>query len=219
MQECVSQVRTLCWLLLGSLHHYVESWSTSSIYIPFVPSDIIVIERVLNVLNSIASKGRESSEYLSAIPPILTLCQLWTVYCEQYMNSRWQFSEFSSTSVVPILIDFWQEVTSAILQIVSEIRDLHIHVIGQFFTTVESLKECNSLIFHEYFPSWISFLSENCSQANRIDRLHRLQECRRQDNITDDQLILRRWLHRVQLQMAQNELQATIHNSKLQYIV
>ncbi|EDV23776.1 uncharacterized protein TRIADDRAFT_57317 [Trichoplax adhaerens] len=219
LQECVSQVRIVCWLLVGSLHHYVESSTTSSIYTPFLPSDIVVIERVLNVFNSIASKGRESSEYLSAIPPILILCQLWTVYCEQYMNSRWQFSEFSSTSVIPILIDFWQEVTSALLQVVSEIHDLHVHVIGQFFTTVESLKECNSFIFHEYFPSWISFLSENCNQANRIDRLRHLQECTSKDNITDNQTVLKRWLHRVQLQMAQNELQATVHNNKSQYIV
>ncbi|KAM7323584.1 hypothetical protein ACRRTK_017690 [Alexandromys fortis] len=102
--ECVSHIRLLSWLLLGSLTHNAVCPNASS---PCLPIPLDAGSHIADHLIVILIGFPEQSK-------------LWTVYCEQsaVATNVQNQNEFSFTAILTAL-EFWSRVTPSILQLMA----------------------------------------------------------------------------------------------------
>lgn len=164
--ECVSHIRQLSWIILGSLQHSTLAkgntsphhssvsvlQSTSSQHSSNIGCQPIPIEKNGNVaehvqviLAGFAEQSKESVLHMSGLFHAFLLCQLWTMYCENICSQHPANSEqyqFSQST----LDDFWAKITPGVLRLVGHSRVMSEMVSTHFLQLIESLIESNSSI-------------------------------------------------------------------------
>lgn len=217
--ECVSHVRLLSWLLMGSLTHTAMSGSRrdssahnqqSHFHMPqpvhalAVPQDASchIADHIQTIFAGFLEQSKTSVLHMSSLFHAFTLCQLWTVYLEQlsYFNNN-------DTLALSILFEFWVKVTPCLLQLISnsklsEMVNLH------FLSLLEALKETRSTILSKLFPLWSPLLTcKNISGTLQV-RLHACRDPSDEVDVKANEALLK-YLQRLQFKMAQIELQSS----------
>ncbi|KAI0989726.1 hypothetical protein GJ496_008126 [Pomphorhynchus laevis] len=123
---CSNHLRLLNWLLIGSLTHSAISKNKQKIISQPVPIDARM----------------DSSLHISSLCHSVILCQLWTMYCEQYIKSE---------TVLVQLMEFWTRITPAILQLIASTKDLGEMMNLHFLSLLEALQESNSVVLAKPF--------------------------------------------------------------------
>ncbi|ELK01155.1 Protein unc-79 like protein [Pteropus alecto] len=119
--ECVSHIRLLSWLLLGSLTHNAVCPNASSPCLP-IPLDAgsHIADHLIVILIGFPEQSKTSVLHMCSLFHAFIFAQLWTVYCEQSAvapNVQSQ-NEFSFTAILTAL-EFWSRVTPSILQLMA----------------------------------------------------------------------------------------------------
>lgn len=221
--ECVSHMRLLSWLLMGSLTHTAiqnlrENNHQSNHQAHFhmtqqnsgnsqpVPQDASchIADHIQTIFAGFLEQSKTSVLHMSSLFHAFTLCQLWTVYLEQISHQS------NDTIATSILFEFWVKVTPTIFLLISHSK-LNEMVNLHFLSLLEALKETRSTILSKLLPLWSPLLScKNLSGTLQV----RLQNCRdiapspdEVDIKTSEALL--KWLQRLQFKMAQIELQSS----------
>lgn len=133
--ECVSHVRLLSWLLMGSLTQHTAMSSNrrdlnsqnqqSHFHMPqqvhalAVPQDASchIADHIQTIYAGFLEQSKTSILHMSSLFHAFTLCQLWTLYLEQlsYFNNN-------DTLALSILFEFWVKVTPCLLQLISNAK-------------------------------------------------------------------------------------------------
>ncbi|KAH9417943.1 Protein unc-79 [Dermatophagoides pteronyssinus] len=222
--ECISHVRLLSWILLGSLQHTAlmkchPSQSSLLVSQP-IPLDVSnhVAEHIHVILAGFGSESKSSVVHMSALFYAFLLCQLWTVYCEQLASQNPPGSDAAHQNIL-VLTDFWTKVTPGILQIIShsmtEIPQLADTITLHFLSLIETLMECNSEILARLLPLWLPFFNSYPGQlSDHVSaRLKTLISWPVPAQTKNDAMMLStvliRWLQRIQARMSQIEIQSS----------
>ncbi|CAB1330949.1 unnamed protein product, partial [Coregonus sp. 'balchen'] len=132
--ECVSHIRQLSWLLLGSLTHYA------------------------------LHQGSTCLLHMCSLFHAFMFAQLWTIYCEQAAAAsalqNQNQTEFSSNAILTGL-EFWSRVTPSILQLMAHNKVMVEMVCLHVISLMEALQECNSTIFVKLIPMWLPMIQSN----------------------------------------------------------
>lgn len=158
--DCVSHIRQLSWIILGSLQHSTlmkgNQISSNLITPPNQGSQVAcqpipieknsnVAEHVHVILAGFAEQSKESVLHMSGLFHAFLLCQLWTMYCEnicgQHPPNSEQYQFCQST-----LDDFWAKITPGVLRLVGHSRVMSEMVSTHFLQLIESLIESNSSV-------------------------------------------------------------------------
>lgn len=182
--ECVSHVRLLSWLLMGSLthtamtnskrdhfgnasHHPHFHMTQQTVNAQAVPQDASchIADHIQTIFAGFLEQSKTSVLHMSSLFHAFTLCQLWTVYLEQ-------LSYFTNDTIaLSIIFEFWVKVTPCLLQLISnsklsEMVNLH------FLSLLEALKETRSTILYKLFPLWSPLLTCKTLSGTLQARLH-----------------------------------------------
>ncbi|ELK27322.1 Protein unc-79 like protein [Myotis davidii] len=119
--ECVSHIRLLSWLLLGSLTHNAVCPNASSPCLP-IPLDAgsHIADHLIVILIGFPEQSKTSVLHMCSLFHAFIFAQLWTVYCEQsaVATNVQNQNEFSFTAILTAL-EFWSRVTPSILQLMA----------------------------------------------------------------------------------------------------
>ncbi|KAI4892270.1 hypothetical protein NFI96_000535 [Prochilodus magdalenae] len=120
--ECVSHIRQLSWLLLGSLTHCaLHQGSTSCMPIPLDAGSHIA-DHLIVILIGFPEQSKTSVLHMCSLFHAFMFAQLWTIYCEQAAaaptGQNQNQNEFSSSAILTGL-EFWSRVTPSILQLMA----------------------------------------------------------------------------------------------------
>ncbi|XP_071963470.1 protein unc-79 homolog isoform X2 [Antedon mediterranea] len=162
--DSIAHVRLLSWLLLGSLTHsamcptfsYSNTNSITSLPISLDASSHIA-EHVQVILACFAEQSSTSILHMSSLTHAFILCQLWTMYCEQFAMMSYPHSEQHNTAILAIM-DFWGRVTPGVLQLLSHSKVLAERVNMHFLSLMEALLECHSSALPKLLPMWSPIL-------------------------------------------------------------
>ncbi|MBZ3873390.1 Protein unc-79-like protein [Sciurus carolinensis] len=194
--ECVSHIRLLSWLLLGSLTHNAVCPNASSPCLP-IPLDAgsHIADHLIVILIGFPEQSKTSVLHMCSLFHAFIFAQLWTVYCEQsaIATSVQNQNEFSFTAILTAL-EFWSRVTPSILQLMAHNKVL--------------------------IPMWLPMIQSNIKHLSAGLQL-RLQAI--QNNVNHHSLrtlpgsgqssaglvALRKWLQCTQFKMAQVEIQSS----------
>ncbi|XP_077766530.1 protein unc-79 homolog isoform X12 [Canis aureus] len=220
--ECVSRIRLLSWLLLGSLTHNAVCPNASSPCLP-IPLDAgsHIADHLIVILIGFPEQSKTSVLHMCSLFHAFIFAQLWTVYCEQSAvatNIQSQ-NEFSFTAILTAL-EFWSRVTPSILQLMAHNKVMVEMVCLHVISLMEALQECNSTIFVKLIPMWLPMIQSNIKHLSAGLQL-RLQAI--QNNVNHHSLrtppgsapssaglaALRKWLQCTQFKMAQVEIQSS----------
>nr|XP_018900718.1 PREDICTED: protein unc-79 homolog isoform X2 [Bemisia tabaci] len=221
LNECINGVRLASWLLLGSLTHCALQMS------PCLPipqeASCHVADYIQQILLGFIDQSKTSVIHMSSLFHAFVLCQLWTVYMEQYAEMNPPRSEAHSVSM-SILFDFWSKITSTVLQLVSFSKMMAEMINLHFLSLLEALLEVHSSVLSKLLPIWTPILFAHHIQLPGHLQL-RLQNCcnfpptspsvapsspdTSEINPVSHNLILVRWLNRLQFKMGQIELQSS----------
>ncbi|XP_054989625.1 protein unc-79 homolog isoform X13 [Sorex araneus] len=220
--ECVSHIRLLSWLLLGSLTHNAVCPNASSPCLP-IPLDAgsHIADHLIVILIGFPEQSKTSVLHMCSLFHAFIFAQLWTVYCEQSAvatNVQSQ-NEFSFTAILTAL-EFWSRVTPSILQLMAHNKVMVEMVCLHVISLMEALQECNSTIFVKLIPMWLPMIQSNIQHLSAGLQL-RLQAI--QNNVNQHSLrtlpgsaqssaglaALRKWLRCAQFKMAQVEIQSS----------
>ncbi|XP_059229848.1 protein unc-79 homolog isoform X6 [Mustela nigripes] len=220
--ECVSRIRLLSWLLLGSLTHNAVCPNASSPCLP-IPLDAgsHIADHLIVILIGFPEQSKTSVLHMCSLFHAFIFAQLWTVYCEQSAvatNVQSQ-NEFSFTAILTAL-EFWSRVTPSILQLMAHNKVMVEMVCLHVISLMEALQECNSTIFVKLIPMWLPMIQSNIKHLSAGLQL-RLQAI--QNNVNHHSLrtlpgsapssaglvALRKWLQCTQFKMAQVEIQSS----------
>ncbi|XP_065166264.1 protein unc-79 homolog isoform X3 [Atheta coriaria] len=220
--ECISHIRLLSWLLLGSLTHTALHGTgqghTISQPIPQEAS-CQVADHIQVIMAGFAEQPKASILHMSSLFHTFILCQLWTVYLEQGLSTHLPTSEAYNVTM-NILFDFWDKVTPCILQLVQQSKVLSEIVSLHFLSMLEALIECHSTFVGKLLPLWTPVLCSNQIQLPGHLQV-RLQNCRNFIPIGHAEVlpekskqhihnpVLLKWLQRLQFKMGQIELQSS----------
>ncbi|XP_045057896.2 protein unc-79 homolog isoform X3 [Desmodus rotundus] len=220
--ECVSHIRLLSWLLLGSLTHNAVCPNASSPCLP-IPLDAgsHIADHLIVILIGFPEQSKTSVLHMCSLFHAFIFAQLWTVYCEQsaVATSIQSQNEFSFTAVLTAL-EFWSRVTPSILQLMAHNKVMVEMVCLHVISLMEALQECNSTIFVKLIPMWLPMIQSNIKHLSAGLQL-RLQAI--QNNVNHHSLrtlpgsaqssaglaALRKWLQCTQFKMAQVEIQSS----------
>ncbi|KAF6133616.1 unc-79-like protein, NALCN channel complex subunit [Phyllostomus discolor] len=220
--ECVSHIRLLSWLLLGSLTHNAVCPNASSPCLP-IPLDAgsHIADHLIVILIGFPEQSKTSVLHMCSLFHAFIFAQLWTVYCEQsaVATSVQSQNEFSFTAILTAL-EFWSRVTPSILQLMAHNKVMVEMVCLHVISLMEALQECNSTIFVKLIPMWLPMIQSNIKHLSAGLQL-RLQAI--QNNVNHRSLrtlpgsapsgaglaALRKWLHCTQFKMAQVEIQSS----------
>lgn len=139
--ECMSHVRIMCWILLGSLQHtaLMKCHSSQSICLISQPIPIEasthIAEHVQAILAGFAEQSKASVLHMSALFYAFLLCQLWTIYCEQLASHNPPGSEAAHQGML-ILSDFWSKVTPGVLQLICHSKGVSEYILGALCSTL-----------------------------------------------------------------------------------
>ncbi|XP_038630854.1 protein unc-79 homolog isoform X2 [Scyliorhinus canicula] len=219
--ECVSHVRLLSWLLLGSLTHSVVcSGSTSCTPIPLEAGPHIA-DHLIVILIGFPEQSKTSVLHMCSLFHAFIFAQLWTVYCEQAASAPTlqNQNEFVCTAVLTAL-EFWSRVTPSILQLMVHNKVMVEMVCLHVINLMEALQECNSTIFVKLIPMWLPMIQSNLkylsaglqlrlqSIQNNVNH-HILQSFQATGQMSTNSSVLRKWLQCTQFKMAQVEIQSS----------
>ncbi|XP_078089332.1 protein unc-79 homolog [Mustelus asterias] len=219
--ECVSHVRLLSWLLLGSLTHSVVcSGSTSCMPIPLDAGPHIA-DHLIVILIGFPEQSKTSVLHMCSLFHAFIFAQLWTVYCEQAASapSLQNQNEFVCTAILTAL-EFWSRVTPSILQLMVHNKVMVEMVCLHVINLMEALQECNSTIFVKLIPMWLPMIQSNLkhlsaglqlrlqSIQNNVNH-HVLQSFQTSGQMSTSSSVLRKWLQCTQFKMAQVEIQSS----------
>ncbi|KAL8169010.1 UNVERIFIED_CONTAM: Protein unc-79 [Gekko kuhli] len=119
--ECVTHIRLLSWLLLGSLTHNVVCPNSPLVCMP-IPLDAgsHVADHLIVILIGFPEQSKTSVLHMCSLFHAFIFAQLWTVYCEQaaVAPTVQNQNEFSFTAILTAL-EFWSRVTPSILQLMA----------------------------------------------------------------------------------------------------
>ncbi|XP_045144020.1 protein unc-79 homolog isoform X3 [Echinops telfairi] len=220
--ECVSHIRLLSWLLLGSLTHNAVCPNASAPCLP-IPLDAgsHIADHLIVILIGFPEQSKTSVLHMCSLFHAFIFAQLWTVYCEQsaVATSVQNQNEFSFTAILTAL-EFWSRVTPSILQLMAHNKVMVEMVCLHVISLMEALQECNSTIFVKLIPMWLPMIQSNIKHLSAGLQL-RLQAI--QNNVHQHCLralpgsgqssaslaALRKWLRCTQFKMAQVEIQSS----------
>uniref|UniRef100_A0A2K6GVD8 Unc-79 homolog, NALCN channel complex subunit n=1 Tax=Propithecus coquereli TaxID=379532 RepID=A0A2K6GVD8_PROCO len=220
--ECVSHIRLLSWLLLGSLTHNAVCPNASSPCLP-IPLDAgsHIADHLIVILIGFPEQSKTSVLHMCSLFHAFVFAQLWTVYCEQsaVATNVQNQNEFSFTAILTAL-EFWSRVTPSILQLMAHNKVMVEMVCLHVISLMEALQECNSTIFVKLIPMWLPMIQSNIKHLSAGLQL-RLQAI--QNNVNHHSLrtlpgsgqsgaslaALRKWLQCTQFKMAQVEIQSS----------
>ncbi|KAF4533554.1 hypothetical protein B566_EDAN001039 [Ephemera danica] len=195
--ECMSHIRLLSWLLLGSLSHTAlvgsgtnahhgpsvsvpPSTTTQNICLVCqpIPQEVSchIADHIQVILAGFVEQSKASVLHMSSLFHAFILCQLWTVYLEQNPNNALSNPESHSITMT-ILFDFWGKVTPCILTLVSHSKVLAEMVNLHFLSLLEALLECNSMVLSKLLPLWCPVIYTHQQQLPGNLQV-RLQACR-----------------------------------------
>ncbi|XP_062325282.1 protein unc-79 homolog isoform X3 [Osmerus eperlanus] len=217
--ECVSHIRQLSWLLLGSLTHCaLHQSSTTCMPIPLDAGSHIA-DHLIVILIGFPEQSKTSVLHMCSLFHAFMFAQLWTIYCEQAAASpalqNQNQSEFTSNAILTGL-EFWSRVTPIILQIMAHNKVMVEMVCLHVISLMEALQECNSTIFVKLIPMWLPMIQSNLKHLSAGLQL-RLQAIQNRVNHQCLQgqapgalpTALRKWLQCTQFKMAQVEIQSS----------
>ncbi|XP_047183196.1 protein unc-79 homolog isoform X3 [Scophthalmus maximus] len=217
--ECVSHIRQLSWLLLGSLTHCaLHQGSTSCMPIPLDAGSHIA-DHLIVILIGFPEQSKTSVLHMCSLFHAFMFAQLWTIYCEQAaavpsLQNQNQ-TEFSSSAILTGL-EFWSRVTPSILQLMAHNKVMVEMVCLHVISLMEALQECNSTIFVKLIPMWLPMIQSNLKQlsAGLQLRLQAIQnrvnhQCLQGQTSGAPPFALRKWLQCTQFKMAQVEIQSS----------
>ncbi|KAF2367443.1 hypothetical protein FHG87_001798 [Trinorchestia longiramus] len=176
--DCVSHIRLLSWLLVGSLMHTCNQTATTTgtpACVPVPPdASCHIADHIQVILSGFPEQSKASVINMSSLFLAFILSQVWTVYLEQNAGSPGS-DVYNSTCA--LLTDFWAKVTPSILQLVSHSKVLGEMVSLHFLALLEALQECGSTVLTRLLPLWAPLL-HSPHQAKLPDQLAvRLQTC------------------------------------------
>uniref|UniRef100_A0A668ABL4 Unc-79 homolog, NALCN channel complex subunit n=1 Tax=Myripristis murdjan TaxID=586833 RepID=A0A668ABL4_9TELE len=217
--ECVSHIRQLSWLLLGSLTHCaLHQGSTSCMPIPLDAGSHIA-DHLIVILIGFPEQSKTSVLHMCSLFHAFMFSQLWTIYCEQAAAApalqNQNQTEFSSSAILTGL-EFWSRVTPSILQLMAHNKVMVEMVCLHVISLMEALQECNSTIFVKLIPMWLPMIQSNLKHLSAGLQL-RLQAIQNRVNHQCLQgqapgafpFALRKWLQCTQFKMAQVEIQSS----------
>ncbi|XP_065123354.1 protein unc-79 homolog isoform X3 [Paramisgurnus dabryanus] len=215
--ECVSHVRQLSWLLLGSLtHSALHQGSTPCMPIPLDAGSHIA-DHLIVILIGFPEQSKTSVLHMCSLFHAFMFAQLWTIYCEQASAAptNQNQNEFSSGAILTGL-EFWSRVTPSILQLMAHNKVMVEMVCLHVISLMEALQECNSTIFVKLIPMWLPMIQSNLNHlsAGLQLRLQAIQnrvnhQCLQSPGCSSFSLTLRKWLQCTQFKMAQVEIQSS----------
>ncbi|XP_015206538.1 protein unc-79 homolog isoform X2 [Lepisosteus oculatus] len=219
--ECVSHIRQLSWLLLGSLtHSSLHQGSTSCMPIP-LDAGSHVADHLIVILIGFPEQSKTSVLHMCSLFHAFMFAQLWTIYCEQAAAAPMlqNQNEFSSTAILTGL-EFWSRVTPSILQLMAHNKVMVEMVCLHVISLMEALQECNSTIFVKLIPMWLPMIQSNLKHLsaglqlrlqaiqNHVNHQH-LQGLQAYGQANTIPSVLRKWLQCTQFKMAQVEIQSS----------
>ncbi|XP_015252601.1 PREDICTED: protein unc-79 homolog isoform X10 [Cyprinodon variegatus] len=217
--ECVSHIRQLSWLLLGSLTHCaLHQGSTSCMPIPLDAGSHIA-DHLIVILIGFPEQSKTSVLHMCSLFHAFMFAQLWTIYCEQAAAApslqNQNQTEFSSSAILTGL-EFWSRVTPSILQLMAHNKVMVEMVCLHVISLMEALQECNSTIFVKLIPMWLPMIQSNLKHlsAGLQLRLQAIQnrvnhQCLQGQSPGAPPFALRKWLQCTQFKMAQVEIQSS----------
>ncbi|XP_045307880.1 protein unc-79 homolog isoform X20 [Leopardus geoffroyi] len=214
--ECISRIRLLSWLLLGSLTHNAVCPNASSPCLP-IPLDAgsHIADHLIVILIGFPEQSKTSVLHMCSLFHAFIFAQLWTVYCEQSAvatNVQSQ-NEFSFTAILTAL-EFWSRVTPSILQLMAHNKVMVEMVCLHVISLMEALQECNSTIFVKLIPMWLPMIQSNTKHLSaglqlRLQAIqnhvnhHSLRTLPGSAQSSAGLVALRKWLQCTQFKMAQ----------------
>uniref|UniRef100_A0A8C9UBS3 Unc-79 homolog, NALCN channel complex subunit n=1 Tax=Serinus canaria TaxID=9135 RepID=A0A8C9UBS3_SERCA len=219
--ECVSHIRLLSWLLLGSLTHNVVCPNSPSSCMP-IPLDAgsQIADHLIVILIGFPEQSKTSVLHMCSLFHAFIFAQLWTVYCEQtaVAPTVQNQNEFSFTAILTAL-EFWSRVTPSILQLMAHNKVMVEMVCLHVISLMEALQECNSTIFvkvgipyHEYLLNYIHLSAGLQLRLQAIQsnvNHHSLRMLQGSGQMNNSSSVLRKWLQCTQFKMAQVEIQSS----------
>uniref|UniRef100_A0A7N4NI46 Unc-79 homolog, NALCN channel complex subunit n=1 Tax=Sarcophilus harrisii TaxID=9305 RepID=A0A7N4NI46_SARHA len=220
--ECVSHIRLLSWLLLGSLTHNSVCLNPSSPCMP-IPLDAgsHIADHLIVILIGFPEQSKTSVLHMCSLFHAFIFAQLWTVYCEQtaVAPSVQNQNEFSFTAILTAL-EFWSRVTPSILQLMAHNKVMVEMVCLHVISLMEALQECNSTIFVKLIPMWLPMIQSNLKHLSaglqlRLQAIqnnvnhHSLRILQGSGQTSTSSSALRKWLQCTQFKMAQVEIQSS----------
>ncbi|XP_056666471.1 protein unc-79 homolog isoform X21 [Monodelphis domestica] len=220
--ECVSHIRLLSWLLLGSLTHNSVCLNPSSPCMP-IPLDAgsHIADHLIVILIGFPEQSKTSVLHMCSLFHAFIFAQLWTVYCEQtaVAPSVQNQNEFSFTAILTAL-EFWSRVTPSILQLMAHNKVMVEMVCLHVISLMEALQECNSTIFVKLIPMWLPMIQSNLKHLSaglqlRLQAIqnnvnhHSLRMLQGSGQTSTSSSALRKWLQCTQFKMAQVEIQSS----------
>ncbi|XP_053101822.1 protein unc-79 homolog isoform X5 [Hemicordylus capensis] len=220
--ECVSHIRLLSWLLLGSLTHNVVCPNSPSACMP-IPLDAgsHVADHLIVILIGFPEQSKTSVLHMCSLFHAFIFAQLWTVYCEQaaVAPTVQNQNEFSFTAILTAL-EFWSRVTPSILQLMAHNKVMVEMVCLHVISLMEALQECNSTIFVKLIPMWLPMIQSNLKHLSaglqlRLQAIqtnvnhHSLRMLQGSAQMSTSSSALRKWLQCTQFKMAQVEIQSS----------
>uniref|UniRef100_A0A7M4ENC1 Unc-79 homolog, NALCN channel complex subunit n=1 Tax=Crocodylus porosus TaxID=8502 RepID=A0A7M4ENC1_CROPO len=220
--ECVSHIRLLSWLLLGSLTHNVVCPNSPSSCMP-IPLDAgsHVADHLIVILIGFPEQSKTSVLHMCSLFHAFIFAQLWTVYCEQtaVAPTVQNQNEFSFTAILTAL-EFWSRVTPSILQLMAHNKVMVEMVCLHVISLMEALQECNSTIFVKLIPMWLPMIQSNLKHLSaglqlRLQAIqsnvnhHSLRMLQGSGQMNNSSSVLRKWLQCTQFKMAQVEIQSS----------
>ncbi|TRY55538.1 hypothetical protein DNTS_003662, partial [Danionella cerebrum] len=195
--ECVSRVRQLSWLLLGSLTHSALLQG-SCLPVP-LDAGAHIADHLIVILVGFPEQSKTSVLHMCSLFHVFIFSQLWTIYCEQ--NHTHSHTQTQSDSLLSGL-EFWSRVTPSILQLMAHNRMVEmvcLHVIS----LMEALQESDPHV-----------ASNDPVKPKRLQlRLQAIQNRVNNQNPCSSgatlPLTLRKWLQCTQFKMAQVEIQSS----------
>eukprot|EP00066_Takifugu_rubripes_P029617 XP_011618883.1 PREDICTED: protein unc-79 homolog [Takifugu rubripes] len=202
--ECVSHIRQLSWLLLGSLTHCaLHQGSTSCMPIPLDAGSHIA-DHLIVILIGFPEQSKTSVLHMCSLFHAFMFAQLWTIYCEQAAAApsllNHNQTEFSSGAILTGL-EFWSRVTPSILQLMAHNKVMVEMVCLHVISLMEALQECNSTIFVKHLSAGLQLRLQ--AIQNRVNH-----QCL-QGQLSAPPFALRKWLQCTQFKMAQVEIQSS----------
>nr|XP_033809162.1 protein unc-79 homolog [Geotrypetes seraphini] len=220
--ECVSHIRLLSWLLLGSLTHSVVCANSPSFCMP-IPLDAgsQIADHLIVILIGFPEQSKTSVLHMCSLFHAFIFAQLWTVYCEQaaVAPAVQNQNEFSFTAILTAL-EFWSRVTPSILQLMAHNKVMVEMVCLHVISLMEALQECNSAIFVKLIPMWLPMIQSNLKHLsaglqlrlqaiqNNVNQ-HSLRMLQGSAQTNSNATVLRKWLQCTQFKMAQVEIQSS----------
>ncbi|XP_052550498.1 protein unc-79 homolog isoform X7 [Tympanuchus pallidicinctus] len=220
--ECVSHIRLLSWLLLGSLTHNVVCPNSPSSCMP-IPLDAgsQIADHLIVILIGFPEQSKTSVLHMCSLFHAFIFAQLWTVYCEQtaVAPTVQNQNEFSFTAILTAL-EFWSRVTPSILQLMAHNKVMVEMVCLHVISLMEALQECNSTIFVKLIPMWLPMIQSNLKHLSaglqlRLQAIqsnvnhHSLRMLQGSGQMNNSLSVLRKWLQCTQFKMAQVEIQSS----------